>query len=144
MNTGPQRKANNLKNNPKALPKWINAIIAFVVTLFLMFYLMFLVFGLSVFKIVSLSQKHPFLERYRLYLAIIPNLIIIIIIFAIAAMVAAPFLPKDNVEAISRKLLELWDRVSHTVSSIAIALGIFIAILLLYQFLRWIFVIPPP
>lgn len=144
MSTGPQRKANDLKNNPKALPKWINAIIAFVVTLFLMFYLMFIVFDLSILKIVSLIQKHPFLERYGLYLAIIPNLIILIIILAIAALVAAPFLPKDNVEAISRKLLELWDRVSHTVSSIGIALGIFIAMLLLYQFVRWIFVVPAP
>ena len=117
---------------------------AFNLAMFLMFYLMFALLGFFGSQMASLFEKYPLLEKFGLLLSIIFSFALVGIMFAIAAFVASPFLPRDDSKFLAEKLWGLWRWFSYYLSTIGIVLGIVIILWLLFRFIRWIFVIPAP
>jgi hypothetical protein len=139
-----QRITTYAKDNPKDLLRWVVGIFAFNVAMFLMFYLMFALLGFFGAQMANLFEKYPLLEKVGLLLSIIFSFILVGAMFAIAAFVASPFLPSDDKKFLVGKLSGLWHWFLYFASTIGIVLGIAIVMWLLYRFVRWIFVVPPP
>lgn len=117
MNQASQHITNDRKDYPKGFLRWVPAIFVFGASLFVIFYFMFVILESFISKSIPLLEKYPLLGKYGIFWAVIPNLIILAVLFAIAAFAAVPFLPKEIRESIGEKLLELWDRISTHVSS---------------------------